>query len=340
MNKPPIYDVAISLLGEDLKVAEKIDEELPDDLSVFLYKDRQEEIAGRDGLDVFSGVFRTARLCVLLYRPNWGETTYTRLEEWAIKGRVLGGERDFLLLVRFGEAGPIPPWFPEWEQWIDYLAEGADGVARTIVSKLRELEQGGSPWRRVTRRGVEHRPLPVSRYQRYEGGYNVEQFIPVESEVCDGCREEVRFRPLVRVHLWGDDDGIATEEQFCPPCAERRELTVMIPSGMSRETALGSKNPGIREHVVRLLRQEGGGILQELSADEELQALGSRNVGGSPQMSRLVLMPLDKKADSPNVKIPYRELEKEGALGEVQMFRYLKKRIREFLEEQDIAEER
>lgn len=330
---PTPADVAISVLHDDRQVAKQIREDLPEDISVFLYTERKADTAGRDGLELFSGVFRIARLCLVLYREEWGEVGYTRVEEDAIKDRLKGEGPDFLLLVRFGEVDELPPWFPQWDQWIDYYAEGAGGVADAVVSKLRELERGGSPWRRITRRGVEHRPLPVSWYQRHEGGVSTMQVTLVEPEVCDGCRENVLFRPLVRVQLWGSDDGISTEEQFCPPCAQRRELTVMIPPGMDREIAHGENNPTLKEHIDRLLRSEGGGVLESLSSDEEIRSHGVSNVGSSAVSDRIALLPRDGGKDYPEIEVFYSELEEASALGEVQLFEFLKHRVLEILRE-------
>jgi hypothetical protein len=51
------YDVAISFLGDDLDLAEELAKLLQDRMSVFLFTERQGEIAGSDGLDTLSLMF-------------------------------------------------------------------------------------------------------------------------------------------------------------------------------------------------------------------------------------------------------------------------------------------
>jgi len=84
------YDVAFSFLAADLSVAKDLQGRLEPGLAVFMYERRKEELLGRDGMDVFSEVFRRdTRLSVILYRKGWGETAWTGFEESAIKSRAL-----------------------------------------------------------------------------------------------------------------------------------------------------------------------------------------------------------------------------------------------------------
>ncbi len=48
------YDVAFSLLDKDLAVSEDIADLLKDRAEVFLYSERQLELAGSDGLEEFN----------------------------------------------------------------------------------------------------------------------------------------------------------------------------------------------------------------------------------------------------------------------------------------------
>ena len=45
------YDVAISFLGEDLTLAEELANLLRERMSVFLFTERQGDVAGSDGVD-------------------------------------------------------------------------------------------------------------------------------------------------------------------------------------------------------------------------------------------------------------------------------------------------
>lgn len=337
-SEPPVFDVAISLRSNDESRAEAISSELSkleDDLNVFVYSERQEEIGGRDGADLFPGVFRTARVCVVLYREDWGDTRVSRMEKLVIRDRYQGEDQEFLLLVRQDDTEELPPWFPHYDMWTDYRVEGPGGVARTILSKLREIERGGSRWSRVTRRTFGREPLPISYYHRYDGGKSTEGFVPVEPEACDGCTTSIRFRPLHRVTLWREKDEPPVTEQFCPPCARKRGEVVSIPPGMDEGTAYASENPTVREHVYRLLSQ---GVLQALSEDEELNRRGLSKVGAQIGDATFSLTPSgpakpDGLAFIPWTEVAYGELEAENALSEHKMVPYLRDELLAFLDE-------
>src|SRR5437899_11207412 len=84
------YDVAISFLSQDVDLARELADGLSPQLRVFVYIDRQREIAGTDGLTTFRAIFRSAtRLVVVLFRNGWGESNWTRVEEEAISDRFL-----------------------------------------------------------------------------------------------------------------------------------------------------------------------------------------------------------------------------------------------------------
>ena len=84
------YDVAFSFNAMDEGIATQLNDLLADRLKTFMYSERQREIAGTDGQEAFSRVFgKTARVVVILYRPEWGQTRWTRVEMDAIKNRSL-----------------------------------------------------------------------------------------------------------------------------------------------------------------------------------------------------------------------------------------------------------
>jgi hypothetical protein len=85
------YDVAFSFNALDEGVATQLNDLLSPRLKTFIYSERQREIAGTDGQESFSKVYgKTSRLVVVLFRPEWGETPWTRIERDAIKNRSLG----------------------------------------------------------------------------------------------------------------------------------------------------------------------------------------------------------------------------------------------------------
>jgi hypothetical protein len=133
------YDIAISFLGNDLSLAEQLATLLRDRMSVFLFTERQGEIAGSDGLNTLSLVFGgQARLVVILYRPGWGETPWTRVEETAIKNRGLQKGWDFILLIPLDQNPTVPPWIPRPQIWLSYTQYGLPTAVPVLERKLEE----------------------------------------------------------------------------------------------------------------------------------------------------------------------------------------------------------
>ena len=136
------YDVAISFLKDDLALAQRLRDGLSSQLTVFVYVDRQEELAGTDGLETFRNVFRhDSRLVVVLFRTGWGETSWTRVEQQAITDRFLKEGPDFLFFLMVDSKSDPPPWLPE--QRIRFSLEDF-GIEQAIGAiKLRVRELGG-----------------------------------------------------------------------------------------------------------------------------------------------------------------------------------------------------
>jgi hypothetical protein len=70
----PKYDVAISFLTRDERVAGEINDLLAEGLNVFFFPRKQEDLAGTNGLESMRERFLTARVAVVLYREPWGNT--------------------------------------------------------------------------------------------------------------------------------------------------------------------------------------------------------------------------------------------------------------------------
>jgi hypothetical protein len=84
------YDVAISFLYEDLSIAQGLYGQLINGLDVFFFPGAQEVLAGTDGLESMRAPFRhESRLNLVIYRPKWGKTPWTAVEEVAIKESCL-----------------------------------------------------------------------------------------------------------------------------------------------------------------------------------------------------------------------------------------------------------
>lgn len=140
------FEVAFSFLSEDEHLAEQLHNLLAERLTVFLYSKRQEEIAGTDGEETFGKVFREqARIVVVLYRPGWGETPWTRIEETAIRNRGYDEGYDFVLFIPLEQSAPVPKWLPKTQLWVDLERWGPNGAASAI--EIRVQQSGGSPRR-------------------------------------------------------------------------------------------------------------------------------------------------------------------------------------------------
>ena len=94
------YDVAISFLAEDERVAMSLATALKKHWTVFIYTERQKELAGTDGVEAFSRVFKEdCWLCVILFRDGWGETKWTPIEASAIREHGLKEGWQILIVV-------------------------------------------------------------------------------------------------------------------------------------------------------------------------------------------------------------------------------------------------
>lgn len=131
------YDVAISFLQEDEQLAIDIGNRIDEKFDVFIYSKRQEDLAGTDGQNTFSETFKSkARTVIVLYREEWGDTKWTRVEETAIKDRWFNNGYDFLLLIPL-ENAELPSWYPETMIYYDFQSFGLEGLPAVIYSHLK-----------------------------------------------------------------------------------------------------------------------------------------------------------------------------------------------------------
>ena len=132
------YDIAFSFLAEDENTAERIADELRDRMNVFIYSERQKDIVGKDGVETFSKVFKEdARICVVLYRLNWGKTKWTRIEETAIKDRIFEKGWECLIVISL-DSSQVPPWLPKSKLWLGFDRFGLQGAASVIDARFQE----------------------------------------------------------------------------------------------------------------------------------------------------------------------------------------------------------
>jgi TIR domain len=138
----PLYDVAISFRSEDEPRALELHQQMSENLSVFVYSKRQEELAGTDGLESLRlAFFSQSRLVVVLYRDGWGKTRWTNVEELAIKDRMFNGGWKHLLFVMLDQQSTYPAWLPDTHIRLDY-ARYADDLVGAIKLRIQELGGG------------------------------------------------------------------------------------------------------------------------------------------------------------------------------------------------------
>jgi len=134
------YDVAFSFLSDDEPLAVEIADRIRERVGVFIFSESQKELIGNDGIDQFGNVFREdSRLVVVLYREQWGQTKWTRIEETAIKTRWLDCGFEFLLMVPLETPVKLPKWYPPTWIWADIKRYGVDGVAGVIEVRVQSV---------------------------------------------------------------------------------------------------------------------------------------------------------------------------------------------------------
>ena len=159
------YDVAFSFLADDEELATEINNLIQDRLGTFIYSEKQKELAGTDGENTFNRVFSSeARTVFILYRKGWGETSWTRIEETAIRNRAYDEGYNFVLLAPLDKPFTVPKWFPRNRIWIGLERWGLEGAASVIEARVQEA--GGSPKQEKT----EERIIRLQKEIDFENG--------------------------------------------------------------------------------------------------------------------------------------------------------------------------
>ena len=84
------FDLAFSFHSKDEPLAQQLSDRLSDRMKVFIYSEQQKILAGRDGEETFNSVYGgRARVVAVVYRKEWGETPFTRIEQTAIRTELL-----------------------------------------------------------------------------------------------------------------------------------------------------------------------------------------------------------------------------------------------------------
>jgi hypothetical protein len=96
-------------------------------------------VAGTDGSETFRKVFyEQARLAVILFRPGWGETRFTRVEEAAIRDKVTERGWAGMFLVRLAP-GKLPVWIPGTYIYFDPASFGLTELVGAVKARCAEL---------------------------------------------------------------------------------------------------------------------------------------------------------------------------------------------------------
>jgi hypothetical protein len=138
------HDVAFSFLAQDEALATELNDLLENRLRTFLYSKKQGEIAGTDGEKTFNSVFgEEARIVVVLYRGNWGQTPWTRIEATAIRNRAFEDGYEFVIFIPLDEPPSAPKWLPRPQLWVGLKRWGIRAAAAVIEDRVKAL--GGEP---------------------------------------------------------------------------------------------------------------------------------------------------------------------------------------------------
>lgn len=133
------YDVAISFLNEDELLAVKIAQKISEYYNCFIYTEQQKRLVGQDGEVVFNKVFNNeARVVVILYREEWGENRWTRIEKTAIQNRALEKGYRFCLFVKLPNVKEIPSWIPNTYIYYNFEIFGFEALIAIILNKINE----------------------------------------------------------------------------------------------------------------------------------------------------------------------------------------------------------
>lgn len=132
------YNVAFSCHQDDEPVARQLYDLLDGRVGpMFLYTQSQKVLIGEDGVEAFSQTYSThSRIVVVVYRKEWGETLWTRIEDLAI--------RDLFLRANVGRVfvystdGGAPSWMPKSFIWGSDRSGGLVTCAAAIEQKVQE----------------------------------------------------------------------------------------------------------------------------------------------------------------------------------------------------------
>jgi hypothetical protein len=184
------YDVAFSFLQQDEELAITISQQLNPRLTSFVYSEKQAELAGTDGEVTFNRVFTIeTRLAIILYRPSWGETPWTRIEQTAIRNRGFKQGYDFSFFVVLDSSCQIPEWIPKPYLYFNFNRFGVDGICAAIESKLQTMGVDTSEPSIEQKAAILNRQLEGARDRKYF--LESEKAIPIAQKEANTVYEKL-----------------------------------------------------------------------------------------------------------------------------------------------------
>jgi hypothetical protein len=242
------YDVAFSFLSEDEPLARQLANLVSPSATTFVYSECQFEILGTDGVETFSNVFgRDARTVIVLYRPRWGETKWTRIEETAIRTRLLDDGPEFATFVVLEKPAQLPTWYPASRLWLSFDRLGPNGVAAVALERV---EHAGRPLRDPTpaeyaqrldekRRAEAQRTHFLQSAEGVQAGRTAAQGVFAELERLAPATEIVyeRCHPDL-VMMYRDGFSVAVE-WYCP-CVNSLDDSALIAVEWQGRPSLGT----------------------------------------------------------------------------------------------------
>jgi hypothetical protein len=174
------YDVALSFMMRDIGVARHLYNALSETLNVFLFERNQDELTGREGVEVFRTPFLEARVSVVLYRQGYGEAGWTGVERTAILEACLKRGFRNLFVVAMEPKPKMPAWVPATHIYHNLDLFPVEQLIGAIKSKVLELEGVFAPMTAEKRAQLHDEKL---RYEAAKKQFQTEGFPIVHREI-------------------------------------------------------------------------------------------------------------------------------------------------------------
>ncbi len=213
------YDLAISLLDQDVSIGWEIVNKLGNSEKIFFYPKDVDELTFNNGLNVFGDVFsKKARFILVLYREKYGTTKWTAIENSIIQDRFLKTINSYnspILFCRLDNSAK-PNWLPE--TYIYGSIEDVDNLVRVLQKKITDF--GGISFPQT----AEERLRITVRKKRYDESFK--EIIFNSLELAEKSRKEASI--LKDSILFKLEHNATVSDLFY------KDLTQMINSNISK----------------------------------------------------------------------------------------------------------